>query len=525
MYATHGWYYLDSDCYTRYLRIVDWLNDFGWFEKKFPYANCPYGDVLHFTRINDVIWVALSLPFMAFGNISEALFSGGLIFAPLMCFLAFWPCVKIAYEKIGKQSLPLFYATMYLVGAFLIHTAVFYFGRPDHHCLMLVLVAWSIYFMGGAKSKNIMYSGVFAALGIWASSAVEGAILGTSLLTILFVGLFLRIYQLHDITRFLCGLCVALSLIWVLNPPYQGYFFADKNRLSYLHLIAAYGAWGILKATEYFNFKNIRNQCAFIFCGACVIGALWTVFFGNVLFTPIYDAEIKKLFVANIEEMKHPILQEYELLLLGVVAVAILFWLKADKDKTQKVVMGLFVLYLPLSLMARRFMNYSMFLYALLLIFLIAELFRRSQTNDKLKFCTLLCVLINMFFVFSFQYNTAPKHKYDDMPPLTGCVLTDIFSAPHIAYAQNISTVASPYHNNISGITDTVKIFQSADEKYIRNMLEKRGICYIVLAKKSSYLQNDNADSLYNRLVENRPYKWLKKLKRTDNYLLYQVKL
>ena len=64
--SANEFYYIDTDCYARYLRITDWLSgDFSWFEKIFPFTNCPHGEVLHFTRINDVIWLIFSLPLCA----------------------------------------------------------------------------------------------------------------------------------------------------------------------------------------------------------------------------------------------------------------------------------------------------------------------------------------------------------------------------------------------------------------------------------------------------------------------------
>ena len=70
-------FYTDTDSYTRALRVVDWLQNFSWNEKLFPYSNPPDGFELHFTRALDWFWLIFSLPFLPLLSLKSAVFYAG----------------------------------------------------------------------------------------------------------------------------------------------------------------------------------------------------------------------------------------------------------------------------------------------------------------------------------------------------------------------------------------------------------------------------------------------------------------
>lgn len=86
-YSHEEIFYVDSDSYTRALRMVDWIQDFSWEEKIFPYTNHPNGFILHFTRISDIFWLLFTLPFIPFTTLKDAVFYGGFFFSPFFLYL------------------------------------------------------------------------------------------------------------------------------------------------------------------------------------------------------------------------------------------------------------------------------------------------------------------------------------------------------------------------------------------------------------------------------------------------------
>ena len=55
-------FYPDTDNYTHAQRLLDFLDSRTWAETPYMHTNYPYGEILHFTRITDVLWLLFSLP-------------------------------------------------------------------------------------------------------------------------------------------------------------------------------------------------------------------------------------------------------------------------------------------------------------------------------------------------------------------------------------------------------------------------------------------------------------------------------
>ena len=216
-------YYLDSDCYARYLRVVDWLSgDFSWFEKIFPFTNCPYGEILHFTRINDILWLFFSLPFFAFMPLKEAIFAGGLIFSPILFVLTLSFVMVGLKQYIGAKNFtkPSFFIFVFSL-VFLLKSIAFSFGRPDHHSLMILIASILSTSLLNPTNKKMFWGGIAAALGIWASSAFEGMLLAYIVLTILCVGIFFYKHSFDYAVHYTFGMFIGVLLAYGLHPPLE----------------------------------------------------------------------------------------------------------------------------------------------------------------------------------------------------------------------------------------------------------------------------------------------------------------
>ena len=182
IYISRGeFFYTDTDCYTRALRIIDWLQDFQWQEKIFPYTNPPDGFVLHFTRINDIIWLIFTLPFLPFFPLKEAVFYGGFLFSPFFMFLTLitvlWG-IKPYMANIKNKELLFFIIFIFLILFCCKLTITFDFQRPDHHCVMCFIFSFLISAVLRShqkeNNKELFFAGIFTGCGLWASSAPEG---------------------------------------------------------------------------------------------------------------------------------------------------------------------------------------------------------------------------------------------------------------------------------------------------------------------------------------------------------------
>ena len=523
MWQSGEFYFLDTDCYTRYLRITDWLStDFSWFEKIFPFTNCPNGEVLHFTRINDIIWLFFSLPFMAFMPLKSAIFAGGLIFSPLI-FVATSALLLCGLKKFAGetdfQKPALFIFAFALI--FLAKTMVFEFGRPDHHSLMLLIATFLSISLIKPTSKNMLFAGIFGACGIWTSSAPEGLLLAYSVLAVLVIGEIFYNQPFDFAYKYTLGLFLGTAFAFAVNPPFEGYLYFDNTRLSLIHVTICALTFLSFAVVKKINPSERFDKIAMLgFCAILSIVILFLIFDSKTIFAPMYTKQMKEYFVFHVAEMQPIIAQECWYFIFGSLEILVLYRLFQRKNFGYMALYILFFIYLPFSVFIRRFMPYGILFYTLINSLIFVELFKRLPVSDYYKWGTLIYITLITAFSVSFSYNITPKWAV--YPQLQGCALTDIFFSPQLIYKTGITTVGSPYHRNIEGITDTVEIFSETDEKIIRKRLKKRGVKYIIISDEPlEYLQNAPQNSFYINLMRGTKYDWLKKINEDDSNILY----
>ena len=78
LYASPFWDggYRDTDCYIHAWRVYDLMQTQRWAEEILMKSNYPFGEVIHYTRIMDVMWLLIALPLTFFYPLKEAVFNG-----------------------------------------------------------------------------------------------------------------------------------------------------------------------------------------------------------------------------------------------------------------------------------------------------------------------------------------------------------------------------------------------------------------------------------------------------------------
>ncbi len=128
--------YIDADGYMRAIRIFNWLKNPSFFEQPILESNYPFGEISHWTRPMDILWLLCALPFSFFMPIKDALFTGGHLISPLFYILSIW---VLAYGL--KQF---FNCWLVLIGCLIFlanqELHIYYSPNyPDHHSLMIFL--------------------------------------------------------------------------------------------------------------------------------------------------------------------------------------------------------------------------------------------------------------------------------------------------------------------------------------------------------------------------------------------------
>jgi len=527
-------FYGDTDGYTRALRIIDWLKDFQWQEKLFPYSNFPDGDILHFTRINDLIWAILSLPLLYFYPLKEAVFYGGMFFNPLFLFGSVIVVCRGILPFLNGRNLQKSFAFAYILNwLFLCKiTAVFDFNRPDHHSLMFFLFCLNIslllQYLQHPKKWQLIAAGIAAAAGIWASSAVEGLLIVCVILLCL---CYLRFYKnapLSSALNYTAGLFAGIFFAFLINPPYGGYFVYDNTRLSLIHVILT----GLLFISFFllsrFHSRRVkRGLFALVLAASASLLILFACFGGNLI-APVYDTDTRELLIPYILEMKPAGFNEIALCLLtGFLAFR---QLRHSREAFSCCLFTVSVFYLFPALLIMRFSYYELPPLLYLNFLFITGLFNRGE---KKHLITVFCYFAGCIFFLASFHQKEPETA--DYPPLRGCVLTDIFDAPRLMFEKNVCSVGTPYHTNGAAIKDTYEILFSSDRNFSRNLLLKHKVRFIYFPKSSGFIeawnktaQRSDTPNIYNIITGKQPnlYPWLKKIStHDDKFYLYEVKL
>lgn len=518
IYETTGsFFYTDTDCYTRALRIVDWMQDFEWSEKIFPYTNYPDGFVLHFTRICDIIWLFFALPFMLFVPLKEAIFYGGFFFSPFFMALTLitilWG-IKPYMESLKDKKLFFFVIFIFSTLFCCKLSSIFDFYRPDHHCLMCFVFAFVVAttlhsYDKKQNYKELFIAGILTACGLWASSAPEGLYIAGIALLILTTDVIFSKYStknpLYYATGFFCGNLTA----WLINPPLGGYTALNNARLSLIHVVLSAL---IFISFLIFHLIKLNNKSKKIFAlgGMAIISAfLMLILFGSeTLFAPIYHETILKFFIPMISEMA-PL--AYFLMPPVAVGMIIASYLSINKPYERCLSLLYFITAFS-GMFVARFYPYYIVVWLVLYAYGMIALLRLKYTDIKYKTALLIYLIWPVFYLALF---TSEPDKTPDIK-LSGVVLAETFDGPELVWRYNVDTVASPYHTNIAGIRDNHILWFTTNENELKELLKHRHVTYITMygVQKSDAYPNpqDNTDKLYGKVLTGKDiYPWMEK--------------
>ena len=514
-------FYGDTDSYTRALRIFDWLKeDFQWSEKIFPWSNPPHGFNLHFTRAVDIVWLCFSLPLIFFMPLKEAVFYGGFFISPLFlilvmlvlvkCYLAFLP-------RMQNQKTCFLLGVLCTLMLLLKLTDIFDAYRPDHHALMCFVFTMNItpFLQGNTAHKTWHFPliGALAALGLWASSAIEGLIVAGVIMLLLCFDWLIKKRTVNDIVFYSLGLFAATTFFWLINPPIGGFGVTDINRLSVIHTTLTALIFLAFLGISRLNPQSFVSKMAALITAFMATLILMFLLFGSKrLITPIYQEEIQQYFLPYIDEMQPAWKFAYLIPSYIIVTVEIALLLKFSKFKLHDLIdlAILTLIFGTLSLFVVRFYPYFAILFALtstILFFVFMHFDSVAEQPNKTYKISAFSLLIGLvFYMFSFRSDVSKNCQISVQLPQNIVCLTDLFEAPRLIFEQNIDTIGSPYHSNIEGIINHHNLWYMQDEQKLQSLIRKYNVTCI---NKSVQLEG-NQNSLSGIVKQQTPsYKWL----------------
>ena len=565
--------YKDTDNYMRALRIIDLVNTKEWSETLFLQSNYPFGETLHWTRFVDVLWLGMALPLFFVLDVRDSVFYSGMFFSPVMAVLT---AVAIVYALRPYTSLlPRIFALVVFAIQMPVHF-IFAWGRPDHHSLLALLavasVALVLGFFKNEKERQIVWAGVLC--GLMSFIAAEG-LLFTFLVCSVF-GLFWFWWgekrALDSLISFILAFLATITLAVLVNPPLEGYGFADNGRLSLLQItIAALGLFAVMlfKRMGLASFK--AKVCAILCAGAAIAGIVLCLFGKEILVSPI-DAYLYEIWGHRVSELRSVLtaVDFFIFMLVPLVSLGVLWKLLRQKAFDKRVLVFLMVLLLGYTMLTAyvvRFAVYAAVLAVLPLALFVGYKLQKSDFYKNKKapvpdnvmgfmlmvfFATLLCPdaallaslneqqIMNSRF-FGNQENNENEQKADIsslyyfLAGRDGAVLTDTFLGPEVMWRTGRYVVGTPYHRNREGIIDTHKILFATDMDEAKKLLLKHKVTdlFLPLRYDEKYYQKpkENTDKLYGKIYtgEGLP-DWLvsvpeAKTGEKSGFMLYRVVL
>ena len=144
MVTTGGREYGDTDSYMWANRMIDWISTGTWFERPFMLSNYPNGEILHWTRPLDILWLGLYAFFENSFPLKEAVYISGSFLSPLIGLIfvvAIYFAIKPFYNG--------FYRLIFMSAIFFPFPfqGMFRFLNPDHHVLILLFQSISFAFL------------------------------------------------------------------------------------------------------------------------------------------------------------------------------------------------------------------------------------------------------------------------------------------------------------------------------------------------------------------------------------------
>ncbi len=555
------------DGYMRLLRVMELAQGGGWYDPISERSNAPIGETLHWTRPLDLLLLLGGGLGSVVAGFDAALFAWGALIGPLLHLIALvaliWACRPL-FERAGLILLGLLFAVQFFI------TFQFAVGRPDHHGLNILLFIWQMGFAlrlcrNDADAATARWAALPAAMALWVS--IEGG-LGTAMI----LGAMALAWivkggdYLAQIRRFLSYLCLGIAIALLLERPPDGLASFDYDRLSLVHLtiFALLAAMTLILqglsrriGNSWQRFGLSAAACA----GAVAVIGFWLP---DILQGPMAKMAplVREVWFQNNAEVS-PILKFDDLRRTGPktlthlglalvalpAALALILRHRGDDRLAWTVVAIFLVLGLLLALREGRWAGYPQILSLLPCIALLFLLFRHfagpGLGRVAIRVLTVILLATGPLIGGGLLRQALPVPKLGkpcDLPQMSRflqqnygdrphAIINFIYSGPELLYRTHHLVVATPYHRNTDGITDTIRFFRDNDGAEAIQITKTRDIDLVLICPKdpeaSNYRRPDGPASVYDRLVGGQPPNWLRAVplpaELAENFKLFQV--
>lgn len=514
---------LGPDSYMRLLRVEQLVYTGEWLNTPFVRANAPEGDILHWTRLFDVLIIGLAAPLSIALEWRQAMYWAGVLVSPVLqiatVFALFWGARAIfSADRSGLVAvificLPAGYSS-------------FVAGRADHHSLQFFLfaltTALTIRLLVRPRTKTeAAVFGVVLGCALWVSLealpsiALSGAVIA---------GLW--IFGTGGARRtgasFALGLAGIALFALLIDPPFGGVWTAVVDRMSVIHVVGTmvFGLfWWIVAPLLGKSGPFGRATACVLFAAVAMIALLLA--FPMVLGGPYgqVDPKVLPAYLDHVAEVRSLIAGELSLTIsllvtqLGPAAIGVPYLaLRCSRRREGHVrtiwlyLLGGSLLFIVLSVYQLRWATYANILLSFAVVGALgAVLDRITARNKGLRLAFMRAGTIVVFCVgFALAAGLAGKwHRAvggQDLRVAAHCpiarfadwaggggqreptqrISANAFFGPELLYKSPHEVLATPYHRNAAGILAAHKI-ENGPASQAQAIARQRNVTWIMI--------------------------------------------
>lgn len=558
---------IDTDTYMRLVRVEQLAETGDWYNSVIHRSNYPYGDELHWTRPLDVILLGGAYALAPFTGFKQGLLYWGIIISPLIGILTllalYWAARRVMSNESRRLLWILFIAQPILL-------QVFYFGRPDHHSLLMllfILLLGCLFRMVEERENNryVILGGLIASFAMWVSVEFIFAIIMVyitlGVLWLLKSKAYARQLLLFSLTLFIFSTAALF-----IERPLSALFVTEYDKISIAHLFVF-----MLAVIATYLLTLIRKSALsarLLKAGVILITSCLTIY---LVFPDFYGGPYSKLnqaiipiWLSRVSEVQ-PVwaLDPYNAtIIIGSIILFLIYFIYLLMEQRFTEHLNLltplasgFAIFLPLGLYQVRMDYYLLVIIIFLLaVFLNNIISSISKLQIKNLYKPVLRVLVMFIFILGLpgvgillllndpaesdtinpdlKGITSFLNEYQQVNPQEQTILTFIDFGPQILYRTNYNIIAGPYHRNDSGILYTYEVMAADKFEQTKEMLDERSIDLILLCPDSTekrfYKQTENKSTFYEQLVNGKSPEYLEKVdlpkELAESFILFKVR-
>ncbi len=541
---------LDSDGYTRLLRVRQLLEGGGWFDTTLTHANWPWGDSNHWTRPLDLLILLLAGPLIPIMGAEGALTAAGAAVSPLVhlaaCLTMFWAAAPVVSREARVFAMP---ALLVQPGGLAYGTL----GRADHHMLLvlLALVAIGLWLRTLAEPRAhrpAIGAGIACGLALWISPEgllPMGIIFGAAGLAWI-AG---RQGMAKAGLRFTVAVAAVVVLAIAVERPPSEWRLVEHDRISasQLTMCAFASAFWIVAIILDGRRAGALTKAGFVAVAAPALMLLLARVHPGYFLGPgaHIDQSLDSLIMPHIEEFQPlfgwsiPALSGAMVQLGGAllaVPLLVMAWMKEERPGRRDgliLVLAALVTFAMLAGFQKRLVGYAGMAIALGLVPSIGLVFHRARDIPGPSLRRLVRVggvgaLLTGPLLIGVSLGLLPDAEGADprgthtqveschVPTIAEIlaeptrfgsgprtIAVHINSGPEIAWRTGHRILAGPYHRSHHGILDLVEMFTTPIEAdWIAHMVN-REVELVLLCPDldTEFLGTGPEESLYHRLV------------------------